>query len=70
MFDPLEIQTAIDRLRSAAATRNVMDGQSLSLSLGYASTESGSGEPLKTVVARADKAMYKEKREKKRAIAR
>jgi len=68
-FEPLEISTAIERLRSAASARNVMDGHSISLSLGYAASEPGSTEPLKAVVARADKAMYKEKREKKRAIA-
>jgi len=70
MFDPQEIESAIERLRAVAAARTVMDGKSISLSLGYASTESGSGEPLKTVVARADKAMYKEKREKKRITER
>lgn len=67
-FNALEISTAIERLRSASAARNVMDGQNISLSLGYASNDSSS-EPLKAIVARADKAMYKEKREKKRAIA-
>lgn len=69
MFDPHEIDAAIDRLRSTASSRNILDGRSLSLSLGYASAEPGSGESLKTVVARADKAMYKEKREKKKAFA-
>lgn len=68
-FDPQEIESAIDRLRIAAAARNIIDGQTLSLSLGFAFTELGTDEPLKAVVARADKAMYKEKREKKRALA-
>ncbi|MBS1803091.1 MAG: GGDEF domain-containing protein [Acidobacteria bacterium] len=69
LFESNEIEAAIERLRSGAATRNVMDGRSISLSLGYAASEPGSSESLKSVVARADKAMYKEKREKKRAVA-
>jgi len=69
LFDQHEIDAAIDRLRLAASSRNILDGKSLSLSLGYASAEPGSGESLKTVVARADKAMYKEKREKKKVFA-
>ena len=68
-FEPHEITVAIQRLRSAAAARNVMDGQSISLSLGYASNDHGPAESLKVIVARADKAMYKEKREKKRSHA-
>ncbi|HEY1579767.1 MAG TPA: GGDEF domain-containing protein [Terracidiphilus sp.] len=68
-FDPEEIDGAIGRLRAVAASRNIIDGQTLSLSLGFAATEAHN-EPLKAVVARADKAMYKEKREKKRALAR
>ena len=68
-FDAGEIESAIGRLRSAAASRNIIDGQTLSLSLGFAATDARSNEPLKAVVARADKAMYKQKREKKRAFA-
>jgi diguanylate cyclase (GGDEF)-like protein len=68
-FDRDEIETAIDRLRRAAASKSIVEGQALALSLGFASAEYASNEPLKAVVARADKAMYKEKREKKRALA-
>lgn len=68
-FDRDEIETAIDRLRAACASRNIIDGQTLSLSLGFASADYPSNEPLKAIVSRADKAMYKEKREKKRAFA-
>jgi diguanylate cyclase (GGDEF)-like protein len=68
-FDADEIASAMARLRSAASTRKEIAGKriALSLSLGYASTEHGSADTLKTVVARADKKMYMEKREKKRA---
>ena len=34
--------------------------------MGYAATDHAADETLKSVVARADKAMYKEKRAKKR----
>ena len=64
-----EIASAMARLRSAASTSKEIAGKriALSLSLGYASTEHGSEDTLKTVLARADKKMYMEKREKKRA---
>jgi diguanylate cyclase (GGDEF)-like protein len=67
-FDSQEISTAIDRLRSAAAAKTQLAGNRffLSLSMGYAATDHSTEETLKSVVARADKAMYKEKRAKKR----
>ncbi len=67
-FDQEEISSAIERLRAGAATRDEMaaKGLSLSFSMGYAATEHAPGETLKSVVARADNAMYKEKRQKKR----
>jgi diguanylate cyclase (GGDEF)-like protein len=67
-FDQEEISSAIERLRSGAATRDEMaaKGLSLSFSMGYAATEHAPGETLKSVVARADNAMYREKRQKKR----
>jgi diguanylate cyclase (GGDEF)-like protein len=69
-FDTLEISTAIERLRAAAAAKTNIAGKNatLSLSIGYASSALASSENLKSVVARADKAMYKEKREKKRGL--
>jgi len=67
-FDALEIATAIERLRSGvtAKTKLAENRFFLSLSMGYAATDHSSDETLKSVVARADKAMYKEKRAKKR----
>ncbi|MGA8741648.1 MAG: GGDEF domain-containing protein [Terracidiphilus sp.] len=67
-FDSEEISAAIDRLRSAAAAKTHVAGSRffLSLSMGYAATDHSTEESLKHVVARADKAMYKEKRAKKR----
>ena len=67
-FDSEEISLAIDRLRSGAAARTQHAGNRffLSLSMGYAESNHGADETLKSVVSRADKAMYKEKRAKKR----
>ena len=67
-FDSREIAVAIERLRSSAAAKSQMAGSRflLSLSMGFAATDHSSDESLKSVVARADKAMYKEKRAKKR----
>ena len=67
-FDADEMSVAIDRLRSAAATKTLHAGNQffLSLSMGYAATDHATEESLKSVVSRADKAMYKEKRAKKR----
>jgi diguanylate cyclase (GGDEF)-like protein len=67
-FDAEEMSVAIDRLRSAAAAKTLHAGNRffLSLSMGYAATDHATEETLKSVVSRADKAMYKEKRAKKR----
>jgi diguanylate cyclase (GGDEF)-like protein len=67
-FDPEEISAAIDRLRSSAAARTQLAGNQffLSLSMGYAASDHSVEETLKSIVSRADKAMYKEKRAKKR----
>lgn len=67
-FDPEEISLAIDRLRSGAAAKTQLAGNRffLSLSMGYAACDHGTDETLKSIVSRADKAMYKEKRAKKR----
>ena len=59
----------MNRLRSEAAARRVSaNGPILSFSMGFAATEQVPGETLKTVVTRADHAMYREKREKKRLV--
>jgi diguanylate cyclase (GGDEF)-like protein len=67
-FDSSEIAVAIDRLRvGAAAKTQLADNRFfLSLSMGFAATDHAADETLKSVVSRADKAMYKEKRAKKR----
>ncbi len=67
-FDPEEIALAIDRLRSGAAAKTQLAGNRffLSLSIGYAACDHGADETLKSIISRADKAMYKEKRAKKR----
>lgn len=66
-FDSSEIAVAIERLRSGAAAKTQLAGNRffLSLSMGFAATDYSTDESLKHVVARADKAMYKEKRAKK-----
>jgi diguanylate cyclase (GGDEF)-like protein len=70
-FDHDEIETAIKRLRSGAESRSKdIKDFSLSFSLGFAATQQSPNESLKSIVARADHAMYREKRAKKRmAIA-
>ena len=65
-FDSQEIEAIIERLRTEAAKKDFAKGHSLSFSMGFAATEQAPGESLKTVVARADHAMYREKRQKKR----
>ena len=67
-FDGHQIAGAMERLRSALEARKEIAGKkiALSLSLGYASTEHDSKDTLKALVARADKMMYIEKRQKKR----
>jgi GGDEF domain-containing protein len=67
-FDSSEIAVAIERLRSGAAAKTQLAGNRffLSLSMGFAATDHSTEETLKSIVSRADKAMYKEKRAKKR----
>lgn len=65
-FDTDEIEGAIDRLRAgAAARRDSAQNLPISFSVGYAAAEQSAGETLKSIVARADQAMYREKRGKK-----
>jgi diguanylate cyclase (GGDEF)-like protein len=68
-FNQEELNIAMERLRVAAASKTRLAGSrfSLSLSMGCACAGNTPGESLKSLVARADKAMYKEKRAKKRA---
>ena len=67
-FDSEEIALAIDRVRSGAAAKTKLAGNRffLSLSMGYAASDHSREETLKSIVSRADKAMYREKRAKKR----
>ncbi len=67
-FDSEEISAIIDRLRSGAAAKTQLAGNRffLSLSMGYAASDHSVDETLKSIISRADKAMYKEKRAKKR----
>lgn len=68
-FEDKEIESMIARLRSEAALRKgSANCPSLSFSMGFAATELAPGESLKSVVTRADQAMYREKREKKRLV--
>lgn len=68
-FEKDEIESMIERLRSgAAARRGSAKAPPLSFSMGFAATDQIPGETLKNVVARADHAMYREKREKKRLV--
>jgi diguanylate cyclase (GGDEF)-like protein len=67
-FDSEEITVAIDRLRSGAAMKTQLANNRffLSLSMGYAACDHSKEETLKSIISRADKVMYKEKRAKKR----
>ncbi|HEY2466797.1 MAG TPA: GGDEF domain-containing protein [Terracidiphilus sp.] len=68
-FEDDEIESIIGRLRSGAAARKASPkGHPLSFSMGFASTGQTPADTLKSVVARADHAMYREKREKKRMV--
>jgi diguanylate cyclase (GGDEF)-like protein len=69
-FDSEEISASIERLRSGAETRigASAKGLKLGLSMGFAAAEHNLGETVKSIVARADNAMYKEKRQKKRMV--
>jgi diguanylate cyclase (GGDEF)-like protein len=63
-----EMTGAVERLREAVARKNEVLGQqfSISLSMGYAVTEDLGRETLQSLVAKADEAMYQEKRGKKK----
>lgn len=67
-FNEQELAVATARLRSSAMRKNHIGGAqfSISLSMGHAATERGSLETLESLIARADEAMYEEKREKKK----
>jgi diguanylate cyclase (GGDEF)-like protein len=66
-FGKRDALAAMERLRAGAARKtNIAGGRfSLSLSMGCAITEDFAGESLKSLVAKADEAMYEEKRTKK-----
>jgi diguanylate cyclase (GGDEF)-like protein len=68
-FNEREMAAAVKRLREAVARKNDVVGQqfSISLSMGYAVAEDLERETLQSLVARADEAMYQEKRGKKKA---
>lgn len=65
-LDREAITSAIDRLQASAASKTEGSSNrfSLSFSSGFAEAHSDIREPLKDIVARADKAMYEEKRQK------
>ena len=66
-FSTNTMPVAIERLQEAVARKNKALGKrfSISLSMGYAVAEGSSHETLQNLIARADKAMYREKRSKK-----
>ena len=68
-FEKRGIVAAIERLRSTSASKNRFADTrfALSLSIGYAETEHTDGETLRHLITKADKAMYEEKHQKKRA---
>jgi diguanylate cyclase (GGDEF)-like protein len=69
-FEASEMANATERLRSNALESRIPDVKvSLSLSMGYAISQGYSDETLKSLLSRADKAMYQEKRAKKRTVA-
>lgn len=70
-FNDRQIATAVERLRKAVARKNDVVSQqfSISLSVGCAVAEHFAHETLQSLVAKADEAMYKEKRGKKEARA-
>ena len=69
-FDAQGISSTMERLRSDAFNARLPGVRiPLSLSMGYALTTDVSDETMKAVVARADKAMYKDKRAKKRSVS-
>lgn len=67
-FNPMAIALTANRLREAAAERTAEAERSLplSFSIGHVTSEEFDYETLEELLARADKAMYQEKRRKKR----
>ena len=68
-FEKQGIVAAIERLRTTCASRNQFADKrfAVSLSIGYAETEHNDGESLRYLITKADKAMYEEKNQKKKA---
>lgn len=66
-FDEASMSQAMERLRSSQLKIPGLN-LPLSLSMGYAASEGGSDERMKSILSRADKAMYREKRAKKRVL--
>ena len=66
-FTHAAIALATERLREASALRNSQSGRrfTLSLSIGHVTSDPHAPEPLDTLLAKADTAMYEEKRRKK-----
>jgi diguanylate cyclase (GGDEF)-like protein len=66
-FSHAAMSVAVQRLRDAAVTHNEQSGRqlALSLSIGYVTADELANESLKDLMARADEAMYEEKRRKK-----
>jgi diguanylate cyclase (GGDEF)-like protein len=66
-FNENEAKAAIERLNQAVSRKNEVAGHMfpISLSMGYAVTEDFSHDTLRGLVAKADEAMYRQKRAKK-----
>jgi diguanylate cyclase (GGDEF)-like protein len=69
-FSHAAIIAATQRLRDASAHRNAHAGPRapLSFSIGHVTSEQARNEPLKTLLSKADEAMYQEKRSKKNLV--
>lgn len=68
-FDGTSISLAVQRIEDCAARRNAEKQRqfSLSFSIGHVTAERAEAESLEELIARADRAMYEEKRRKKMA---
>jgi diguanylate cyclase (GGDEF)-like protein len=66
-FNDAAISLATQRLREALHLRNSQPGhkQTLSMSIGHVTSQENEQESLREMLAKADQAMYKEKRHKK-----
>lgn len=66
-FSPAAVAIAEQRLQAAVAARNIEAGRRLplSLSVGFVTSDADAHDSLKDMIARADRAMYKEKRRRK-----